>query len=90
MPEADFTFVVKPERETTFSAGEYDRATGKPSYRLDLSVPEHVRHYVEVEQFLLRTGDGYLWTWRIKNRSTYAVFGIVTVDGKLLKRQADP
>jgi len=83
MSERDYSLMLAAGRETTINAGEYDRKRQRPAYSLTISSP--FRHEIQEEQFLVPTADGHLWTWRVKNNSSWPAFIIVTIDGKLLR-----
>lgn len=82
MPERPNSYLLEPGRSHRCNAGSYDIRTGKPAYRIHVSVPSHVRHQVKQEQFLIRTGDGHLWIWDVKNESSWPAVITVTRDGE--------
>lgn len=84
--ELDYTFVLEPGQKTRFSAGTYDDKQRRPRYAIKVSVVPQARNQIEINQFLLKTGDDYSWSWDIKNDSSWPAFFIVTVDGKLLRQ----
>lgn len=81
----DYSFVLYPRTKKRCNAGTFDREKRQPSYELDVHVPKHVQHEVETKQFLIKTGDGYLWIWDIENNSSWPAFITVFADGKIVK-----
>jgi hypothetical protein len=82
--ESDYTFQLPPRGKTRYNAGPYDQTTQSPRYALDVSVPEHVRHEVDVKQFLMGSEGNRLWVWDIENKSTWPAFIIVKKDDILV------
>jgi hypothetical protein len=78
----DCSFYLMPGQKTRHIAGSFDIKAAKPIFEIEVSVPTHVRHQVEISQILLGTPEKCLWAWDIKNNSTWPAFVIIKKDGK--------
>ncbi len=85
MTERDYTFQLSPGTKTRYNAGPYDQETCSPRYSLELSVPEHARRQVDVQQYLMGNEGSRIWVWDINNKSTWPVFIIIKKDGVLVR-----
>lgn len=85
MAEPDHTFILEPGQNKRVNAGPYDREQRRPQYEIEVVVPSHVRNQIEMNQFLIQTGEGYLWCWDVKNKSSWIAFFKVTADGQLIR-----
>lgn len=88
MTETDYTFELPPGGKTRYNAGSYDPKTQTPRYAFAVSLPSHVMHQFEFEQFLMGREDARLWVWDFRNKSTWPAFVSITKDGVLVKRGA--
>ena len=57
-------------------------------YEIEVVVSGHVRHLVEVRQFLMGPEGRRFWVWEIENSSTWPAFIIIKKDG-VLQRMHD-
>lgn len=83
--EIDFTFKVSPREKSRYNAGPYDAKTQSPRYTLEISIPEHVKHLVVIQQFLMGGENNRIWVWDIESKSSWPAFIIVRRDGELMR-----
>lgn len=83
--EKDYTFSLSPNSKSRHVAGPFDTKTHKPDYEIKISVPNHVKSQVEVNQILLGTPENCQWAWDIHNKSSWEAFIFIKKDGILVK-----
>ena len=87
MSDTDYTFQLSPKGKTRYNAGPYDPETQLPRYQLEVSAPQHVKHQVELKQFLMGSEGNRIWVWDVENKSTWPVFVTITKDGVLVQNK---
>lgn len=89
MTDNTYTLCLSPGGKTRYAAGPYDKENQKPIYTIEIGVPSHVKHEVEVKQSLLQFADGYQWTYDLHNTSSWPAFIIIYKDGVPLPQSLD-
>ena len=85
MSNTDYTFQLSPGGKARHNAGSYSQETCLPKYELEISIPEHAKNQVDIQQFLMGNEGSRTWVWEITNNSTWPAFCSVTKDGELVK-----
>lgn len=81
MTDKTYTLLLSPGGKTRHAVGPYDKENHTPLYTIEIGVPSHVKHEVEVKQFLLQFGKEYQWTYDIHNTSSWPAFITIRKDG---------
>lgn len=82
----DYTFILDSKTNTRYVVGKYNYDTKTPCYEIELSVPQHVKNYVEVKHVLIGSPENCNWGWDISNESSWPVIVKVKKDGVLIKK----
>ena len=85
MNDHEHTFQLNAGMETRYLAGSYNQETHTPRYEIEVILPTHAQHQIEINQFLIGTKGDRTWVWDIKNNSTWQAFIIIKKDGALVK-----
>lgn len=83
--EKDYTLGLGPKSKTRHSPGPFDIETRKPHYEIEISAPKHVKHQIEVRDFLMGNPGSYQWVYEINNKSSWPAFIIIKKDGEVVK-----
>lgn len=86
MNEKDYTFQLNQKSKFRYNAGPYDLKTRTPWYEIEVSIPQHVKHQIEIKQFLMGDEESCIWVWDIVNNSTWPAFISIKKDGILIKK----
>ncbi len=84
MKAPDYTFELSPRSKTRYNAGPYDPQIHTPRYTIEVLLPEHVKHQLEMKQFLMGKEGSHLWVWDLENKSTWPAFISIKKDGVLV------
>lgn len=81
----EFSFILSPKQKMRHIAGTFDHEKKQPHCEIDISVPQHVRDLVEVNQILVGSPQHCQWGWDINNKSSWPAFVAIKCDGVLMK-----
>lgn len=84
MNKKDYTFQLNQNSKFRYNAGSYDQESQTPKYKIDVSIPEHVKNQIKIKQFLMGEKGDNLWVWDIENNSTYPAFISIKKDDRLV------
>ncbi len=81
----DYSFILSPNQKLRHIAGTFDYDKKQPHYEIDISVPQHVRNQVEVNQIIVGSPENCQWGWDLSNKSTWPAFVTIKCDGVIMK-----
>lgn len=81
----EYSFMLPPKTKRRHVAGKYDYEKKEPRYEIEASIPEHVRHQLDVKHVLIGSPQSCQWGWDLDNKSSWPAFVTIKENGILIK-----